>query len=200
MAETNTHESNRVAYVFVIDGISKAFVTDESLTSVPGFTTVHVGLEIPRNLPMGVNIRTGRLSSQTVTFSIEDVDGTMSPLFAARLKDAENLIQSLGPNDTVPASLFDKNVGIEKIRVGPRHTTERAVELLEKDPLVEFAEPNWLVEYLEMPTDPPDDIPSDEVMELRDRLAEALGRADRLEEDAAGMLAALDQVGQAIDP
>ena len=50
-----------------------------------------------------------------------------------------------------------RNVGIEKVRVGPGQTVERAVELLEKDPLVEFAEPNWLVEYLAMPFEIPND-------------------------------------------
>ncbi len=50
-----------------------------------------------------------------------------------------------------------RNVGIEKIRIGRGHSVERAIELLELDPLVEFAEPNWKVEYLEMPSEHPDD-------------------------------------------
>jgi hypothetical protein len=50
-----------------------------------------------------------------------------------------------------------RNINIEKIGIGRSQSVEQAVELLEKDPLVEFAEPNWLVEYLSMPFDTPDD-------------------------------------------
>jgi subtilisin family serine protease len=50
-----------------------------------------------------------------------------------------------------------RNTGIEKIRVGRGQSTMQAVQILEKDPRVQFAEPNWLVEYLEMPYETPDD-------------------------------------------
>jgi hypothetical protein len=49
------------------------------------------------------------------------------------------------------------HIGIERVRIGQGLSVERAVEILEKDPLVEFAEPNWLVQYLSMPYETPDD-------------------------------------------
>jgi len=50
-----------------------------------------------------------------------------------------------------------RTTGIEKIHIGRGMDTRRAIELLQDDPMVDFAEPNWEVEYLGMPTDPPDD-------------------------------------------
>ena len=50
------------------------------------------------------------------------------------------------------------------------------------------------------PTDPPDPVPPDEVTQLLDQLAEALGRADRLEASADAMQTVLTAVGTAVDP
>ena len=50
------------------------------------------------------------------------------------------------------------------------------------------------------PTDPPDPVPPDEVTELRDQLAEALGRAQRLEASVEAMQTVLTAVGTAVDP
>jgi len=50
-----------------------------------------------------------------------------------------------------------RNVGIEKLRIGPGLDVEEAVRVLEKDPTVKFAEPNRYVEFLGMPYETPDD-------------------------------------------
>lgn len=49
------------------------------------------------------------------------------------------------------------HVGMEKINIGPGRNLKQAIELLREDPLVEFAEPNWLVRFQEMPYLAPDD-------------------------------------------
>jgi len=50
-----------------------------------------------------------------------------------------------------------RHLGVEKLRVGAAWSVRQAIEQLEKDPLVEYAEPNWRVRFLEMPTETPDD-------------------------------------------
>jgi hypothetical protein len=50
-----------------------------------------------------------------------------------------------------------RTIGIEKIHIGRGMNARLAVELLQDDPLVDFAELNWEVEYLGMPADSPDD-------------------------------------------
>ena len=55
------------------------------------------------------------------------------------------------------ASRQFRRLGIEEISIGSAWSVQEAIELLEVDPLVEFAEPNWRVRFLGMPYEAPDD-------------------------------------------
>jgi len=50
-----------------------------------------------------------------------------------------------------------RHVGIEKVLIGPGCDVDRAIQILDSDPRVEFAEPNWKVEFDAMPREIPDD-------------------------------------------
>ncbi|MBN2720049.1 MAG: S8 family serine peptidase [Proteobacteria bacterium] len=50
-----------------------------------------------------------------------------------------------------------RNVGIERLFLGPGISAAEAVKLLESDPAVEFADLNWRARYLAMPRQEPDD-------------------------------------------
>jgi len=61
-----------------------------------------------------------------------------------------------GRVDSIVSRKFSK-LGVEVVRVGYGRSVERAIELLEEDPLVEFAEPNWRIRFLGVPYEVPDD-------------------------------------------
>lgn len=50
-----------------------------------------------------------------------------------------------------------RHLGIELVRIGPGLSVQQAIDLLEKDPLVEFAEPNWKIQFLGVPYEAPND-------------------------------------------
>lgn len=50
-----------------------------------------------------------------------------------------------------------RHVGVEKLLIGPCHDVKEAIRILEKDPMVEFAEPNYKVRFDQMPRETPDD-------------------------------------------
>jgi hypothetical protein len=50
-----------------------------------------------------------------------------------------------------------RHIGVEKVLLGPSHSVKLAIKLLEANPLVEFAEPNWRIQFLGMPYEAPDD-------------------------------------------
>jgi len=106
-----------VAYVLLVDGISRVFTTTEEVTDLDvqgwGFETAYAGLELPDRLPVAVDIRTGQLTSSTASFSINDIDGTLPQLFGASLDTMEPLLTRIEPGDVAPSSTWGKHVGIE---------------------------------------------------------------------------------------
>lgn len=116
-----------VAYAWVIDGIPTIFVTDEALDTAwavaSGFTGTHKGLRFPTGLSCGVDLRSGLLTDDTANLEVVDVDGTLAQLFRSSRSDATALVTTIEPGATVPASVANKHVGLE--RMGASGSSER---------------------------------------------------------------------------
>jgi hypothetical protein len=110
----------RVAYAWVLDGVSTIFVDDEALDDTwalaQGFASTTVGLVRPASLPLKINLRTLVLEQTPVKIVVEDLGDTLAALFGPARETAEDLVTTLAPA-TVPApmSLWGKQVGLEQI-------------------------------------------------------------------------------------
>jgi len=107
------------AYAWVIDGIPTIFVTDEGLDAdwadASGFMTTHAGLQFPAGLGCGIDLRSGLLTDDTATLTVDDVDGTLAELFRSARADATPLITTIEPGDVGPVAVRSRHVGTEFI-------------------------------------------------------------------------------------
>lgn len=103
------------AWCLLIEGVDVAFWDNESAAgSVSvGRSTTHVGLQPPR-FSLGCNLLRGWLTEDSVSFKIEDVDGTLRDLFASVRDDTTELNGTIDAFDAAGGTdTYSKHVGIE---------------------------------------------------------------------------------------
>ena len=107
--------AERAAYCLLIDGINVAFWTDEEAAAGCSDTRTvsDLGLRHP-TVSMSNDLRSGQLLSNTETFTVDDVDGTLADLFAVE-REHEILESPLSPSGTAGAALYSKHVRVEQI-------------------------------------------------------------------------------------
>jgi hypothetical protein len=144
-------DSPSVRWVLFIDGIPYQFTTDIgqsggtlrgsgasswiglSETAIGGVETVGArrvlgGLEMPAQIRESLDVKSGELEPNPITFKLHDVDGLLAQLFGREGKEFDILRERLAPGVTPLAAtglgpggtvidLWDRNVGLE--RIGP---------------------------------------------------------------------------------
>lgn len=132
--------SVELGYVLRIEGISTSFVSRPELadgTWLDDRTTQLECLALPK-FSMGINIRKGTFTTNTTTFSLEDVDDSLADLFASVRADVEELEFTIGAGTAAVAdqgtSFWGKHVGIERFGAAGQRMQYPAI-------------PNWNVGY-----------------------------------------------------
>lgn len=100
-----------IGYVLLIDGLRSGFCTHEAMAgsgsgswvsnTIGNLTAVALtsSLMLPDNLALGIDIRTGKLEPNSVTFRIADINQDLPSLFRASTDGEELLTFDLLPND-----------------------------------------------------------------------------------------------------
>jgi hypothetical protein len=155
---SNLGEQSELAWCLLIEGVDVAFWDNESAAASVsvGRSATHVGLQPPR-FALGCNLLRGWLTEDSVSFKVEDVDGTLRDLFASVRPDDDPIDNALSSTieayDTAgTAQTYSKHVGIELFgssgernqcpivegyTIGPRHMdTAEAIAMAQgQDPI-----------------------------------------------------------------
>lgn len=124
-------------YVLFIEGLPRAYTDDSSgaLTGSgsgawiyrseqnagsredPGSREVVGGLIVPQSIAFGLDIRTGMIQPESISFRVKDGDGSMADLFATEGKQSEQITERIAPGTT--------NLGVSVSTVGGGTTNPR---------------------------------------------------------------------------
>lgn len=105
------------AYVLLLDGVPVLFASrdlGDAWAIAQGWTRLHAGLQLPRGIAAGVDLRGGDWTDSTAQLELVDVDDTLPRVFSAG-DEGEPLIVTIEPGDVAPSPTWGRWVGSEAI-------------------------------------------------------------------------------------